>query len=312
MLSMSPIKWTSCHIAGHQDDGIEVLDRWANLNIEMDSLAKVYWSDMCDQPQMENSPITHEYWPACIHGQKISSRLDEHIREHILGGAQCDCWERKGRLTNDSIQWVNWQACEQAMKSLSIGRRHWIAKHVSGHAGVGTKMVQWQLRDSTACPCCGQEEDSQHVWICHAPDARWIRLQHISKLDTWLEQQDTQPDLRRELINGMKAWSVGTPRRTFYRTPPHIRQALVHQDAIGWNNLLEGCFATGWTEAQALYYCTIGSRRSGLRWTVAIIKKLWDVAWDLWEQRNGFLHDRKYQETLHNMPSVDAENRFQF
>jgi hypothetical protein len=93
MLSMSPIKWTSRHVAGHQDDGIEVLDRWANLNIEMDSLAKVYWSDMCDQPQMENSPITHEYWLACIRGQKISSWLDERIREHILGGAQCDHWE---------------------------------------------------------------------------------------------------------------------------------------------------------------------------------------------------------------------------
>ena len=207
---------------------------------------------------------------------------------------------------------VNWQACEQAMKSLSIGRRHWIAKHVSGHAGVGTKMVQWQMRDSVACPRCGQEEDSRHVWICHVPDARWIWLQHISKLDTWLEQQDTQPDLRCELINGMKAWSVGTPRRTFYCTPPHICQALVHQDAIGWTNLLEGCFATGWTEAQALYYHTIGSRHSGLRWTVAIIKKLWDVAWDLWEQCNGFLHDREYQETLHNMASVDAEIRFQF
>ena len=166
-------------------------------------------------------------------------------------------------------------------------------------------MVQWQMRDSAACPWCGQEEDSRHVWICHAPDAMWIRLQHILKLDTWLEQQDMQPELRRELINGMKAWS-------FHCTPLHIRQALVHQDAIGWTNLLEGCIANGWTEAQALYYHTIGSRRSGLWWTVAIITKLWDVAWDLWEQRNGFLHDREHQETLHNMASIDAEIRFQF
>jgi hypothetical protein len=215
-------------------------------------------------------------------------------------------------LTHDSIQQVNWQACEQAMKSLSIGRRQWIAKHVSGHVGVGIKMVQWQMRDSAACPRCGQEEDSQHVWTCHAPDARWIRLQHIFKLDTWLEQQDTQPDLQRELINGMKAWSVGTPRRTSDCTPLHLRQALVHQDAIGWTNLLEGCMANGWTEAQNLYNRMIGSRRSGFRWTVAIIKKLWDIAWDLWEQRNGYLHDREYQETLNNMAGIDAEIRFQF
>ena len=45
---------------------------------------------------------------------------------------------------------------------------------------------------------------------------------------------------------------------------------------------------------------------------VAIIMKLWDVAWDLWEQRNGFLHARDNQETLHNMVTIDAEIRLQF
>ena len=278
----------------------------------MDSLAKVYWNDMVDLQHMHNPPIANEYWPVRIRGQKVSSHLDEKIREHILGNAQCSHWEKKGRLTNESIQQVNWQACEKAMRNLSLGRRHWIAKHVSGHAGVGTKMVQWQLRDTSACPRCGQEEDSCHVWTCPAPDARCLRLQHIFQLDNWLEQQETHPDLRRELINGLKAWSTGTPRHTFYRTPRYIRQILVHQDAIGWTNLLEGCMATGWTEAQSAYYRMINSKRSGLRWTVAIITKLWDVAWDLWEQRNGFLHARENQEILHNMATIDAEIRSQF
>ena len=32
------------------------------------------------------------------------------------------------------------------------------------------------------------------------------------------------------------------------------------------------------------------SRRSGFRWTVALIKKLQDIAWDMWDHRNGILH----------------------
>ena len=120
-------------------------------------------------------------------------------------------------------------------------------------------MVQWKMRESAACPRCSEEEDSQHVWTCHAPDAQWTRFQHIIKLDAWLEEQETQPEIRHELINGMKAWSTGTVQRTFYRTPAHIRQVLVYQDAIGWTNLLEGCIDKGWTEAQALYYRVIGS-----------------------------------------------------
>lgn len=79
------------------------------------------------------------------------------------------------------------------------------------------------------------------------------------KLDEWLWDQETQLDLWRELINGMKVWSVGTVRRTFYQTPTHIQEALLHQDAIGWTNLLKGCMDVGWTEAQALHYKMIGS-----------------------------------------------------
>ena len=64
MLASSPIKWTCHHVAGHQDDdGIKVLDRWAKLNIEMDSLVKVYWNDMVDQHQAVNSPIEPEKSP---------------------------------------------------------------------------------------------------------------------------------------------------------------------------------------------------------------------------------------------------------
>ena len=150
-LARSPVTWTWHHVIGHQDDnGIEALDRWATLNIEMDNLAKVYWNDVSED-QAENLSITDEYWPVRIQGEKISSRLDERIREHILGAAQCEWWERKGRLTRESISRVNWQACEKAMKSLAIRRRHWIVKHVSGHVGVGVKMVQWKIRESAAC-----------------------------------------------------------------------------------------------------------------------------------------------------------------
>jgi hypothetical protein len=223
-LAKSPITWKWRHVEGHQDDdGIEDLDRWATLNIEMDNLAKVYWNDMCEEPAV-SLPVYDEYWPVRIQGEKNSSRLDERLREHILGQAQCERWEWKGRLTWESIARVNWQACEQAMRSLSIGCRHWIAKHVSGHIGVGVKMVQWKMRESAACPRCGQEEDSKHVWTCHSPDASWMRIQHILKLDVWLAENETQPEIRREMINGLKAWSVGTVRRTFHHTPEHIQQ----------------------------------------------------------------------------------------
>jgi hypothetical protein len=41
---------------------------------------------------------------------------------------------------------------------------------------------------------------------------------------------------------------------------------------------------------QQAYYTLIKSRRIGKRWVVALIKKMWDIAWDLWEHRNGILY----------------------
>jgi hypothetical protein len=51
MLANSLITWKWRHIEGHQDDdGIEDLDRWATLNIEMDNLAKVYVQRTSSKP----------------------------------------------------------------------------------------------------------------------------------------------------------------------------------------------------------------------------------------------------------------------
>jgi hypothetical protein len=41
---------------------------------------------------------------------------------------------------------------------------------------------------------------------------------------------------------------------------------------------------------QQAYLQQIGSRRTGKHWVIELIKKLWHIAWDLWEHRNGILH----------------------
>jgi hypothetical protein len=43
-IEKSPLKWTTRHIEGHQDnDATATLDFWAQKNIQMDNFAKVFW-----------------------------------------------------------------------------------------------------------------------------------------------------------------------------------------------------------------------------------------------------------------------------
>lgn len=69
-------------------------------------------------------------------------------------------------------------------------------------------------------------------------------------------------------------------------------QAVVEkQDLIGWQAAFEGCWATEWSFVQEKYFEWQEKRNSGRRWLIAIIRKLWEIAWDLWSQRNQFLHE---------------------
>jgi hypothetical protein len=61
---------------------------------------------------------------------------------------------------------------------------------------------------------------------------------------------------------------------------------------MGWRAFLEGCVATEWRGVQQVQLTFKKSRRSSFRWITSLILKLWEVAWDQGEHRNGILHDR--------------------
>jgi hypothetical protein len=89
--------------------------------------------------------------------------------------------------------------------------------------------------------------------------------------------------------------------------------ALAAQDSNGWDNFFEGRLAQDWEQAQTAHYKWCRSRKSGRRWTIAIIQKLWDIAWDLWENRNDMIYAKENAEILHGiMAEVDDAIRIKF
>jgi hypothetical protein len=77
---------------------------------------------------------------------------------------------------------------------------------------------------------------------------------------------------------------------------------LDEQDKIGWYNFLLGRLSTKWMDAQQKYLESLGKRTTGRRWTIAIISKLWDIAWDMWQHRNHIKHN-----TLHPRKQLEME-----
>jgi hypothetical protein len=98
--------------------------------------------------------------------------------------------------------------------------------------------------------------------------------------------------MTRVIIESLNKW------RTDNHTPvsSHIQwlQDLIDkQNACGWNNFFEGLLLNDWRAVMENYLSKTRSRKSSKRWITALIRKLWQVAWDLWEHRNGYLHEKE-------------------
>jgi hypothetical protein len=53
----------------------------------------------------------------------------------------------------------------------------------------------------------------------------------------------------------------------------------------------EGCIPKSWIETQACYLLFIKCNKNLLRWVSALIVKMWQIAWNMWELRNSAEHE---------------------
>jgi len=147
-------------------------------------------------------------------------------------------------------------------------------------------MQQWKFRTTAQCPRCHNPlENKSHILKCPAPAASALWITSISHLKQWLREQMTHPALVTDLINGLQQWYEDDNRQ---RQPLPTWQQ--EQRDIGWESAFGGWLSLQWRSEQEQYWSQICSQKSSKRWMSELIRKLWDIAWDMWEHRNEVLH----------------------
>jgi len=106
-------------------------------------------------------------------------------------------------------------------------------------------------------------------------------------LKSWLREQQTSPTLAEAIVASLQAWYMETPTPV---TSLHATQLEEDQKTIGRDRLIEGWIPVSWRLEQEQFWSHIRTHKSSKRWTSELIKKFWDVAWDLWDQHNEALH----------------------
>jgi hypothetical protein len=290
--------WSWRHVKGHQDDTGAVLDFWAQANVQMDSMAKQHWAETRNSV-VPSLKIWGEPWQVWVGPKKITSSLSRTLQNFCSEQSAKKYWRAKPRI-GEKIDSVDWEAIGGAMKAVPLNRQVWIAKHVTGFCATGNNMLRRKVRTTAQCPRCTHDETPEHVWKCRGAEANDIWDKSIQALKSWLQENSTHPEVSMAIIEYLDSWR--------YDRPPNLRTvqgwiepAIAHQSELGWRNLLEGIPSQQWQEIQRVYFSRIGSARSPKRWTIALIQKMWDIAWNMWEHRNGILHDKEQSIILQHL-----------
>ena len=87
-----------------------------------------------------------------------------------------------------------------------------------------------------------------------------------------MQQHKTHPDIIEVIIENLMAWHDGRPPVLYNGSLPFLARSITSQTALGWNSFLRGFVSTQWSKAQQLHLLHIGSRKSGKRWLIELIK----------------------------------------
>jgi hypothetical protein len=101
----------------------------------------------------------------------------------------------------------------------------------------------------------------------------------MSEFADYLTTIGTNPNIISQLSQGLRGWRQGN-------LPNHLPMVF-DQSQIGWNATLEGILGRHWTDEQNIYHSEVSQATSGKKWAHLVIRKLWRIAWDLWEHRNA-------------------------
>jgi hypothetical protein len=121
-----------------------------------------------------------------------------------------------------------------------------------------------------------------------------------------MKQAATMPDIRKAIISRLQTWINDSDPTHFSSTWPGVNTLTQTQDLLGWRAFLEGCVLKEWAAKQQEYYTWLERKNTGRRWVTTLIKKMWEISWDMWKQRNDELTNPESPASLREHARLDA------
>ena len=297
LLTDSTTSWSYRHVKGHRDEFTQNLDEWELLNVEMDWLAKRYWSWDTGPHELSCKSREAGFVTASIDGVPIVSTLQKSINQKMGFIRWWNWWSRK--QIDDGLQEVNidFPAIRLAYSSLPVSQKIFVMKQAHGICGVGKWMVKWKESTDGTCARCGHaNEDMIHVWKC-PESTKWGEI--MGQWNKWLKQRQCPDQDRISFCNEWTRWRENKGSQSLGSCSDRLREAILDQRRIGWDNFSRGFISNKWEIAIKQW----DSKRYHTPVT-GLLKLIWDAGREMWKERNDPLYTTdniNYQRTSQEM-----------
>jgi len=161
------------------------------------------------------------------------------------------------------------------------------SKTYLGFFAHGQNMARCHFRSVLSCPCCDAKvEDKDHIMKCPSTDAQQTWNQSLQVLQQWLCSSNTAHKIAAAILWGLNKWQNPSAA-----TEPPDAVFLKDQEALGWDHFMDGWLVHSWRTYQESLWHSVKSQQSSWHWVAKLIKKIWNVTWDMWAHCNGILHN---------------------
>jgi len=284
----SKIKY--CKVKAHKSDSMkyEELTRMEQINTECDLLAKIARTEL---PKITgyNNVFQHEgisIWDT--NQEKISSNLEEALYTHYYHRQAKKVMKEKYGWDSDQFARVGWEAIRQSNQTMSSTTKQWIAKYVTKFLPIGRNMLRrnhWREDYCPRCRICVETHD--HLITCTHSQCTHVFRKSLEKLELWLRDNQTPPNLISDILHILTDWKLGINTRI----SSQFTNPIQNQIQFGIRHFIKGRLLVDFTEFMSNHFLTIGSKRTGRKWTAIFIQKLWTVMHrPQWDNRNSFVH----------------------
>ena len=285
------------HVYGHQDDlriDTRSLPRQAQLNIEMDQLAKYGLSTAYEHNSAHiNFVFPTEAWTVSIGGVKLHDGFQYHLKNWIGQDRLRDYLFDKNILAWNVFPLITFTPLEKHLSRQSMAFNVWFTKHWTNFCAIGRKMVQMKKWSIDLCPCCLKvsETTTLHLYLCDHPPLLTMREYLFNNILTWLDTVDTDPEILRMIVD---FWHGRNHQIDNEASPSYLIIYNVLKE-MGVQLMWQGLLPLQMVNLQQEFYRTIGSRMTGEKWGEKLVGRMLTATHALWQHRNEIVHRRSVE-----------------